>query len=114
MLKISAQQMQAVLRNHFMEKTRSFLLERSPHKKMLSLLAQQEECFSFWSRLLDELGERDEYTLAVILSFALASVTQGHEPEDAVRRVLAKDDAEYTMKQLLAHWGILRFSEFDL
>jgi len=106
--------MQKLTRNHFMEKTRNFLIERSGHEGMQLLLALKPECFALWNRLLDELGDKDEYGLAVTLSFALASKTQGHNPENTVRQVLAKDDAEYVMKTFMAEWKVLRFSEFDL
>lgn len=114
MLIIRAAQLQALGSLAFVRRVRSFLIERSEDSTFRAWLSRGSESDEHWQRSYAAVGNRDEYSAALYLSFTAACAYRGLDPVSALHQAVSHNDAEFVMKTSLEEWGVIRFSEFDL
>ena len=110
MLTITAPQLAALDRAHFMTKLHAFLAEHATAPAVRALLADAQACFDFWRAPYERLAGASEHALAVRLACLLAARAHGGE---APLAFATGEDVEIAIKIRLEQTGVAPLAAFD-
>lgn len=114
MLQITKKMKNTLDREYFFNKVKKLLTERTTHIAMKQALSDQEVWKPLWNKIWEQMKEKNEYFLAVVLTYTLVCHCEQLDAENMLSQALDMPDPEFEMKSFFADREYLRFSEFDL
>lgn len=113
MLKISAEQMNALTRSMFFAKVCGFISNNCRNEKLCVKLPEQEKLFAFWTPHWERASKLSEHDCALLLVLLSVCECEGVAVPEVEALADQIGDGEVKIKQFLADRGYFRFSDFD-